>query len=369
MKMNEKIKAWIKLTEIKELGTAKALRLVKALGSPEEFIGKKSNLLEDVTFLTTRQKKELAAGGDPENRSTISSLMKKFEIKFAAYTDPEYPERLKEIFDPPLFLFYRGTLTAPQDEKAIAVVGTRKPDNYGLIMAKKITAELAAAGFTIVSGLAYGIDTAAHRAAVDNQSRTIAVLGTGCDNIYPPANKQLAEKILANNGAVISEQIPGVINERWVFPARNRIISALTLGTLVVQGKKSSGALITSKHALDQNKDLFALPGDINRPESEGPNYLIKLGAKLVTGAQDILEDYELYLFQENEEPEKEQTVSLNEKEELILNVIKENRPEISYDDIVIKSGLGISEISVVILSLEMKGLVFVGNANMVSAK
>ncbi len=362
--MNNKIKAWIKLSRVKNLGTAKMLQLVKALGEPEGFVGKGSEHFSDITFLKTDQKRELAKDEDPQDWPKICRLIEKNEIKFTAYTDPDYPDRLTEIYDPPLFLFYRGTLSSPQDEKAIAVVGTRKPDNYGIMMTRKITSDLVSAGFTIVSGLAYGVDTQAHKVAVESQSRTIAVLGTGCDNIYPSRNQQLAENIIDNDGVIISEQIPGVVNESWVFPARNRIISALSIGTFIVQGKKTSGALITAKHALEQNKDLFALPGDINRSESEGPNYLIKLGAKIVTGSADILEDYELYLFQENEKE-----ISLNENESLVLNVIKENRPEISYDDLVIKSGLSISEISVVILSLEMKGLVFVGNANMISAK
>lgn len=361
--MNQKVRAWIKLSQIADIGSMKARKIITLLGEPEEHIGKGFEPYEEIAFLNDEQKRLLAADDDPPNWDNICRLMDKHNIEFVAYTDDDYPERLNDIFDPPLFLFYRGQLTSDKDIRSLAIVGTRKPDNYGIMMTRKITADIVSAGFTIVSGLAFGIDTISHSVAVENNGRTIAVLGTGCESVYPPKNEKLAAKII-ENGALISEYIPGIKPEKWFFSNRNRLISALSLGTFIVQGKKSSGALITARCALEQNRDVFALPGDINREQSEGPNYLIKSGAKIVTKPEDILEEYDMYLFSGIKKD-----IELSDMERKILELVKDNRPEISYDNIVMKTGISIGELSAVILSLEMKNLIFVGSANMVSAK
>jgi len=187
---------------------------------------------------------------------------------------------------------------------------------------------------------------------VKNGGRTIAVFGTGVDQIYPPRNRELAEMII-QNGALISEFVPGSKAEKWNFPTRNRIISGLSLGSVIIEGGKKSGALLTAKFALDQNRDIFALPGDINRPQSAGPNYLIKLGAKIVTSADDILQEYDIKL---DEQPLF--FPELNEKEEKIYQIILNNKPEIHFDKLIIKTGYSVSEISTLLLSLELKNTI-----------
>ncbi|KQC10792.1 MAG: hypothetical protein APR54_11660 [Candidatus Cloacimonas sp. SDB] len=234
----------------------------------------------------------------------------------------------------------------------MALVGTRRPSNYGKLMAEKISSNLAEAGFTIVSGLAYGIDSIAHSSALNKGKKTVAVMATGVDMIYPPGNQNLSEKII-RNGAILSEYIPGSKAEKWYFPTRNRIISGLCAGTIVIEGSRKSGALLTAKFALDQNRDVFALPGDINRKQAEGPNYLIKMGAKPVTEICDILEEYDVQLS--NDEisfPE------LNKLEKEIFQMIITSKPEINFDKLILKSGLDVNSLSSILLSLELKSLV-----------
>ncbi len=360
--MTQSIKAWIRLAQMKDIGLVKTRQLIETLGEPESFIGKGMERLKKVEGLSHSIKKKLAEKSDPDNWSNICKLMERYEIGFISILDDEFPEPLKNIFNPPLFLFYRGKIEQPEEERALAIVGTRKPDSYGIMMTRRITDRLVTSGFTIVSGLAYGIDTQAHLTAVEAGGRTIAVMGTGCDQIYPQRNARLAERIM-EKGALVSEFLPGSRPEKWNFPLRNRIISGLSAGTFVIQGEKSSGALLTAKFALDQNRDLFALPGDINRKVSEGPNYLIKLGAKIVTSYEDIVEEYELILKAENSPLPK-----LTEKEEKALTVIQDNKPAINYDKLVLKTGLSVGELSAVLLNLELKNLIRVGDGSMVSA-
>ncbi|NQV17342.1 MAG: DNA-protecting protein DprA [Armatimonadetes bacterium] len=350
--MMKKIKAWIKLLETPEIGNAKAIRLTEILGEPKNFIGKPDDRLTDIDFISESAKENLAKGSKLENWDKIAELMETFEIKFISILDKDYPTLLKSIYTPPPFLFYRGKLDKDIFRRTIAIVGTRKPTNYGKIMTKRIGSKLVQAGFTIVSGLAYGIDTIAHLSTFENNGRTIAVLGTGCDQIYPPINREIAEKII-ETGALISEYLPGQKVEKWNFPTRNRIISGISLGSLIIEGSKKSGALLTAKFALDQNRDVFALPGDINREQSAGPNYLIKLGAKIVTCPDDILEEYDLVL----DRPEKP-FPKLSEKEDNIYQVLLENKPEIQFDDLMLKTGYSVGELSTVLLSLELKSII-----------
>jgi len=251
MKNNlENIKAWIKLLSTPEIGNATAIRLVKILGEPIDFIRDISKF-NDIEFISEVAKEHLINIQEPETWENICDLIEQFNIKFISILDDEYPGPLKNIFDPPPFLFYRGTIKNDDFRRALGVVGTRKASNYGKLMTKRIVQELAGSGFTIVSGLAYGIDTMSHLAALDNGARTYAVMGTGVDQIYPSRNRELAERIL-ENGVLISEYVPGSKAEKWNFPTRNRIISGLSLGSLIIEGSKKSGALLTAKFAMDQ---------------------------------------------------------------------------------------------------------------------
>ena len=194
--MDARLKAWIRLNEAKDLGLIKANSLIRALGDPESFVGKGIEPLVDCDNISHDTKLELAKEQDPENWSNICSLMEKHSIKYTTIIDDDYPAALKNTFNPPLVLYYRGSLPTDDGRKLIAIVGTRKPDNYGIMMTQKITSELVNAGFGIVSGLAYGIDTYAHMTTVENKGVTYAVMGTSCDQIYPERNKKLAERIL-----------------------------------------------------------------------------------------------------------------------------------------------------------------------------
>jgi len=220
--------------------------------------------------------------------------LEKEKIDLITIQDESYPKLLKEIYAPPAILYIRGSFK-PSDKFSLGVVGTRKLSSYGQQITPKITSELSQSGLTIISGLAKGIDTIAHQAAIDNNGRTIAVLGSGIDSksVYPAINKYLAEKI-TENGAVISEFPINTKPLAQNFPQRNRIVSGLSLGILVIEAPEKSGAMITARNALEQNRDVFAIPGDILSNNSMGPNNLIKMGAKLVTKTNDILEELNL---------------------------------------------------------------------------
>lgn len=211
-------------------------------------------------------------------------------IKWLTIFDESYPKRLREIYDPPSVLFFRGKLEADYSW-AIAVVGTRKITGYGKLVTEKLTRELVEAGVTIVSGLARGVDSQAHRTTLENGGRTLAVLGGGLDHIFPPENERLAREIIEAEGAVLSEFPPDYSSLPGNFPARNRIISGLSLAVLVTEAAEDSGSLITAKCALEQGRDVFAVPGPITSDLSKGPSLLIKQGARLVTEAGEILQE------------------------------------------------------------------------------
>jgi DNA processing protein len=347
----ERIKTWIQLLSTPNFGNVAAIKLTGILGEPSGFIGDK-DALTDIEFISEAAKKYLSKPDEPTDWNRIVKLINKYEIKFLTVLDDEYPTLLRNIFDPPAFLFFRGNLKKEDFRRTLAIVGTRRASNYGKMMTSEITSQLIQAGFTIVSGLAYGIDALSHIAALNNGGRTIAVMGTGVDQFYPPENRELAEDII-QNGIIVSEYVPGSKAEKWNFPTRNRIISGLSLGSLIIEGSRQSGALLTAKFAMDQNRDVFALPGDINRKQAEGPNYLIKLGAKIVTSAKDILEEYDLILDEQTRIfPE------LNAKEEDIYQILIENKPEIHFDTLIMKTGFSVGELSTILLSLELKNVI-----------
>ncbi len=352
--MTDKIKAWIRLAETKDLNYQKTLQLVHLFGEPELFIGRQHEGIQESNILTVQNKRDLEDVKDPPDWGRICKLMEKYEIRFISYLEDDYPPLLKTIFSAPLYLFCRGKYNKSDLTRNISIVGTRKATNYGKNMAKDFSSTLAKSGFTIISGLAYGIDSVAHKSALEAGGRTIAVMGTGCDQIYPPSNRELADQII-ENGCILSEYNPGQKAEIWNFPARNRIISGLSLGCLVVEGNQQSGALLTAKFALDQNRDLFAIPGDINREESSGPNALIRMGAKCVTSPSDILDEYHISISQDEQQylfPE------LSPKEDKIYQFMLQNRPEVYFDQLIVNIGCSVGELSTLLLSMELKKVV-----------
>lgn len=266
----------------------------------------------------------------------------------------QYPLLLKQIHDPPPVLFVDGDVTL-LNSKCLAIVGTRKATRYGKDIARKFAKELAQCGFTIVSGLAEGIDTEAHKGALECGGRTIAVFGCGLDRIFPSSNVSLANEI-ARTGALISELPPGHPTAKWTFPRRNRIISGLSKGVLMVEGHYDSGAMITAKHAIDEGREVFAIPGDVALEQSKGPHWLIKQGAKLVEDVNDILEEFDMARVSTGKSMEQLTIPDLSESEAKLLKVI--NKQPKHIDDISNEIGKPSSEALSMLSMLEIKGLV-----------
>lgn len=266
--------------------------------------------------------------------------------------DPAYPARLKEIYDLPPILYVRGRLTAA-DEWCVAVVGTRRPTPYGRQTAEELSYALAQNGICVVSGLARGIDSIAHRAALDAGGRTVAVLACGLDIVYPLEHARLAVEI-AQRGALVSDYPLGTQPRGDFFPRRNRIMSGLSLGVLVVEGDVNSGAMITARLALEQDREVFAVPGSIFAPQSRGTNSLIKEGAKLVQRVEDVLE--ELNLTMVPQQIEMKEAVPATDTEAALLRHI--TREPVHIDEVCRHSGLPIATVSSVLAMLELKGLV-----------
>ena len=270
--------------------------------------------------------------------------------------DTAYPERLREVDGAPPVLYVKGNVT-PQDETAVAVVGTRKATTYGRQVVEAIVGDLARQGVTIVSGLARGIDTAAHRTALDAGGRTIAVLAHGLDTVYPPDNRDLADHICNDDaGALVSDYPPGVTPDARNFPPRNRIISGLSYAVLVVEADIKSGALITTQFALDQGREVMAVPGGIFWPQSQGTNDLIRQGAKAVTCADDILT--ELNVNRLVAHVEAQEIVGDDDVERAILRALAETGTARHIDEVSLACGLPASAISATLTIMELKGKV-----------
>ncbi len=275
--------------------------------------------------------------------------LQKKNISFLLPTDNNYPSLLKEISFPPQGIYIQGSFFSKMTP--LAVVGTRKISNYGKIVTEQIVKKLITYNVIIISGLAQGVDTIAHSTALNNGGKTIAVLGSGLDKIFPSSNKSLARKIISN-GAVISEYPLGTSPYPYYFPQRNRIISGLSKGTLVIEAPKKSGALITAHFALEQNREVFAVPGSIFNPNSEGTNKLIQEGAKLVSTVQDILEELNIPFS-----PTPPLPLNLNKQESKIYHNFLVGIP-ITIDELMAKTNLSSAEILISLSTLELKGLI-----------
>ncbi len=285
-------------------------------------------------------------------------------IQIVTWDDELYPARLKEIEQPPPVLYLRGTLTT-EDAWAVAVVGTRRVSAYGRQVAEELAACLANNGVTVVSGLARGVDAIAHQSVLKAGGRTIAVLGCGVDRIYPPEHAQLAEKIMAG-GALLSDYAPGTPPDATNFPPRNRIISGLSMATVVVEAGETSGALITAQFAADQGREVFAVPGNILAAQSKGTNRLIAQGAHPMLSANDLLDILNLRRVTEQREVRK--ILPGNEIEAKLLSVL--THEPLHMDDIRNQTGLPIERVSATLVMMELKGLVRqVGGMNYVAIR
>lgn len=361
--MSEHLQYWVGFSRVPGIGPARLRALMDHFGDIRQAWGASAATLRAIgfdrrtieTFLALRGKLDLAAELARVSRLGATVL---------TWDSPDYPPLLKNISDPPPVLYVQGELL-PRDEWALAVVGTRRASVYGREATRALVSGLAAGGVTIVSGLAHGIDTYAHRAALDAGGRTIAVLGSGVDIIYPAQNRKLAE-LIASSGAIVSEYPLGAQPEGGNFPRRNRIISGLSLGVLVVEGSKRSGAMITADYAAEQGREIFAVPGNILSPNSAGPNQLIQQGAKLVTTIGDILE--ELNLTMVVEKAEAREIIPDNEAEAVLLKHL--SAEPVHVDELGRVTGLPISEVTSTLTLMELKGKIRqVGGMNYVIAR
>ncbi len=363
---NDDLKYLIALTHFPKFGPVRLGRIKKrfplwkdAFRAPTEALIR-AGIEEKVS-------EEFAAARHGINPDEAMEKLEKENIKAIAIGDKLYPKLLKEICNPPILLYYKGQL--PENEEFnLAVVGSRKYSSYGQMAVERIVEDLAKNNLTIVSGLALGIDALAHNAALKAPGRTIAVLGSGLDkqSIYPSSNRFLADKIIDSGGAVISEFSVGSPPLKHHFPQRNRVISGLSLGTLVIEASIKSGSLITARFALEQNREVFAVPGSIYSPNSDGANDLIKKGAKVSTCAADIMEALDLaqvsaYIDNKKiipETPEEENLLSYMEKEPVHIN------------DLIRLTKLDTNIINSTLTIMEMKGMIRnIGNMQYVIAR
>lgn len=368
--LGEDIKYIYFLTSVENLGNIRINNLLKKFKTPKEIFNAELRELTSVSGISSS-----IAAAILKTANKIYELEKSFDklleicvkkgINIISILDNEYPENLKYIYDPPVLLYYKGVLTR-DDEFSLGIVGTRFPTEYGKNICYKITSDLAEMGIPIVSGMARGIDTIAHKTALEKNCQTYAIFGSGVDVIYPMENKKLYEKIV-ESGAVISEFPPGTKPDKMNFPVRNRLITGISLGTLIVETGTKGGSLITARCASDQNREIFAIPGSVYSKKSEGTNDLIKKGfAKLVTSSSDIVEDLEPKLkyfkkFKErvgktNSTKVLNKEIELNIFEKKIFDVI--NTEPIHIDKISELTSLSISDCLVNLLSLEFKGLI-----------
>ena len=286
------------------------------------------------------------------NLEEEKNLIEKEKIKIITFDSKNYPSLLKEISSPPVILYYKGEIPV-EKWKNIGIVGTRTPSPYGKLIAEKLSTELSSRGITIVSGMARGIDTHAHKGAIEGGGKTIAVLGSGLLRPYPPENKYLMEKIISH-GAVISEYPLHTPPWRFNFPRRNRIISGLSVGVIVVEARRKSGALITASLSLEQGREVFAIPGKINSPLSEGTHYLIHEGGKLIRNWEDVWEEFSHIWGKPHKEEDKSTKENLSQEAGKILKVIK-NEP-LHIDEISQTVGIPSSKIYIYLMELSLKG-------------
>ncbi len=340
------------------LGVGKTLchRLVKAFGSPEKVFHASRKALMEVERVGDKVARQILDFDLEQNLKREYQLAERRQVRILTIDDPQYPFLLKSIYDPPPVIYYQGTFL-DQRSVPLAVVGTRKATPYGRMAAEKLCTALSERGVCIVSGMARGIDTIAHQSALKLGNPTVAVFGCGLEYTYPPESGSLRRQI-EQHGAVLSEFPMSTKPDRNNFPARNRVISGLSHGTLVIEAGEKSGALITAQFALEQGREVFAVPGNIYSSESRGTHTLIKMGAKLADSPEAVVEelpDSVLDLLKERENKVFE-SVELNPKEEHLMSLMSVQEQHI--DRVIENSYLSPAEVSATLVTLELKGVI-----------
>jgi len=349
--------ACIALNMLPTVGPVRLRKLLEVFRQPQQVLVAKRSELRKVEGIGNEVADQISTWESTVDLAAELERVRDFGATVITQESPSYPRPLREIHAPPIVLYVWGELQE-RDHHAIGVIGARRTTHYGMESAKKLSYQLAYAGLTVISGLARGIDTAAHQGALAAKGRTVAVIGAGLAKLYPPENAVLAEKIRSGNGAIVSEFSMAVEPDRQTFPIRNRIISGWSHGILVVEAGLNSGALITSAQALEQGRSVYAVPGHINAPSAMGSNRLIQQGAKLVMDASDILDDLQILLPDTKPSPEAavRPLPPLSEEERRVYDAIEQT--ETPIDDIAAKSELPTSMVSSILLQLELKRLV-----------
>jgi DNA processing protein len=352
---------WIALSFVIGVGSRTAAMLIDRFGSPAACFQASTYALESAGL--TKPAIDEMKGAEPRKKADRElEQLRVFGGEAVVLKDDRYPRLLRETYDPPIVIYVRGDLSKAMRRPAIAVVGSRFCSTYGRNVAERISRDLAARGVTLISGLARGIDSCAHRAALEVQGITVGVMGTGLDDCYPKENGKLVARIAAT-GAIVTEFPLGSPPISQNFPFRNRVISGMSLGVLVVEAAERSGSLITARLAYEQGRDVYAVPGNITSAKSFGPNYLIKDGAKVVQGWRDIVEEFppevkEPILAAEQREPHGERLVAdgvaLAPTEKKVLSLLKVDEA-LHIDQLISRSGLNLGELMGALLNLEMR--------------
>jgi DNA processing protein len=355
--------SWLALALTPGLASRLSARLLKKFESPEGVFRASKGALESCDLPGAEAETICGRKAFPRAEKELAAIRKIDGCGLINWSDPEYPQSLLQIYDPPVLLYVRGD---PQilNLPSLSIVGTRRPTLYGAQMAERLGRELAARGVVIVSGMARGIDALGHKGALAMNGRAVGVLGTGINVCYPKENKKLFETVL-ECGAILSEFPLGAHPAPENFPIRNRIVAGMPLGTVVVEGAQYSGSLITARLAMEFSREVFAVPGNVTQPVSFAPNQLIKQGAKLVTCGEDVIEELPTPIraaLVKAEQPESEQrnllaAASLNSVEKKLYDLLNCD-PPVHIDDIVESSGLNSSEVLATLFMLEMKGVV-----------
>ena len=349
--------ACVVLNMLPTVGPVRLRRLLEVFQEPQQILAAKRSDLRQVEGIGNEVADQISRWELTVDLDAELKRVRDFGATVVTQEFPSYPKSLREIHAPPIVLYVWGELQE-RDHHGIAVIGARRTTHYGADSAKKLAYQLAYAGLTIVSGLARGIDTAAHQGALAAKGRTIAVIGSGLSRLYPPENQALAEKIRSGHGAIVSEFSMEIEPDRQTFPMRNRIISGWSHGILVVEAGLNSGALITAAQALEQGRSVYAVPGHINAPSAMGSNRLIQQGAKLVMDASDILDDLQILLPNAKVLPQAaaRELPPLSDEEQRVYDSI--DAAETAIDKIASRSGLANASVSSALLRLELKRLV-----------
>lgn len=349
--LSEEAEAWLILNS-SGLAPGRQRLLVDSLGSAQAVLAADDQTLREIPGMVPQHLQRLRQAQRETDLARLRNLCVETGVHLVSYADAEYPRLLAQVPDAPPLLFVQGQLTR-DDDLAVAMVGTRKATPYGLKAARRLARDLAQRGFTIISGMALGIDAEAHEGALEAGGRSLAVMATGADVTYPPEHRDLRRR-LAEAGAVITELAFGTKPTRFAFPSRNRIIAGMALGVVVVEAPAKSGALITAEHAADQGREVFAVPGSIDSPNSRGCHQLIKEGAHLAEVAEDVVEGLGIMLTTVPTRPERPRP-ELSQEETRVYDTL--GPQPLRVDQIVEAAGLDAARVNATLMLLEVKGL------------